>query len=209
MPNPARANTNVVPYSGVRPAVRIGPLDDPLNWWDYSLIAERLEFLNAAESLGPFNVCGQGNPWKYVAPPWETKPTQGVRFNPTGQVQPNALAIGVQKAVTAQTINIGLDAVIDSIVCNFYPTPGGTQLLQGSGWLTWTLAINSYVVNGYGQIVTEIGSLTTDVPLIGGGIRAYSGDTITLYVLMNAAGQASLDPNGQIVCKLGGWTWPR
>lgn len=140
---------------------------------------------------------------RYAMPPWVKQPEQGRRFSKISSIPLPAVEMAPYLVATMQA-PLGYDGVIPSVV-NLYT---GSGFMEGSGDITWRIALNQRWVKDYGAIVTTIGSLTTPYPTNMGAIRLLSGQTVNYYVTLGAGALGNLS-GGRIICGLFGWFWPR
>ncbi len=130
--------------------------------------------------------------------PWIDEPSGSVSFDEQGGI---TLAVAGSAPQIVQTFNVpnGFDGVIKNLSCNV--NFGG--FVQFSGDLVWRLKINGRPVKNYSNILAEKG--TTQSPRTISPIRIYSGDIVTWEVEHVANGLLA----GQIICSLGGYTYPQ
>lgn len=134
-----------------------------------------------------------------VKRPWIDEPSGATSYDEQGGVALPALPD--TGAITVLTVQcpVGSDGVIKNLACNV--NFGG--FVQFSGDIVWRLKINGRPVKNYSNILAEKG--TSQVPRIISPIRIYSGDIVTWEVEHVANNLLA----GQIICSLGGYTYPQ
>lgn len=153
----------------------------------------------------------------YPSPPWVTMPPEGRRFRPISVAPLTSFGspgpfTGADVVVLQMRVPLGYDGVISDVVANF----SGSGFDEGSGEITWRLAADYLPIGGLttggrylrdmGNILVSLGSLTQPSPVPRGGLRIYSWDLVTFYANISAAATVA---NGNIICSIAGWTWPR
>lgn len=142
--------------------------------------------------------------------PFDEMPFDAARLNVQGTSGTIAtLASGVYNPIVTFTCPVGYDGVINNTMNKFAPQPGvGPGLQDGSGMITWAIAINNYLAFNYTNLTMQMGDNAELGPVAhSGGIRIKANDTVTMYALVTAAGLAFLDPNGLILGALQGWVY--
>lgn len=204
MSMPAYATRN---YHGLMPRCRpygANPYDDCLD-------AEYRDFVHN------FNA-GIPNQRQYVSKPWVSMPPEGRRFRPIAvapltQFQTLGVFNATDTVVLQMRVPLGYDGVISDVVCNFT----GSGFTEGSGDITWRLAADylpasaidatgGRYLRDMGALTTSLGSLTQPAPVPRGGLRIHSWDLVTFYANIAAAAAIA---NGNIICSVAGWFWPR
>ena len=130
-------------------------------------------------------------PWLYPPPGFQSFDFSAAIATPAPSLETPALLFAVP---------IGWDGVIRRISCNF--VGGGFQ--QGSGQLIWRIYNNSRVVQNYGDIRTERGTLAHGREIDGIVVRA--GNRVQFTVTCT---DASLSGGTSVVCSAGGYFWPK
>lgn len=159
---------------------------------------EELANLHALSVKGA-DVLEQQNPSEniVVKRPWIDEPSGSVSFDQQGGVT-LAAAPSAPQVVLEFDVPNGFDGVIKNLSCNV--NFGG--FVQFSGDLIWRLKQNGRPIKNYSNITAEKG--TINEPRVISPIRIYSGDIITWEV--EHPSNALLA--GQIICSLGGYTYP-
>lgn len=129
--------------------------------------------------------------------PWIDEPSGSVSFDEQGGITLGVVGTGPQVVLTFIVPN-GFDGVIKNLSNNV--NFGG--FVQFSGDLIWRLKQNGRPIKNYSNILAEKG--TTQAPRIVSPIRIYSGDIIT-WEIEHVANPLLA---GQIICSLGGYTYP-
>lgn len=109
-------------------------------------------------------------------------------------------AVGVETTVLGFSVPVGFDGVIRRISNNF--TGGG--FIQGSGDLIWRIRVNNRVVQNFGAILTEFGSISQPREIDGIVVRA--GQAVTYSVTCS---NAALSGGSYVVCCFSGYYWPK
>lgn len=143
-----------------------------------------------------------------LVPPFDAQPVDATRLNIQGVVGPlSTLVANTYNTVVQYLVPAGYDGVINSTFNKFTPQ-AGPGLQDGSGMVTWAVAINNYLQLNYTNITMQMGGTVTLGPMpYGGGIRIKANDLITMYAMVTAAGIAYLDPAGLILGALQGWVF--
>ena len=180
------------------------------NPWDDCLDAEYKDFVDI------FNA-GIPSRKLYPSPPWVTMPPEGRRFRPISvapltQFQTLGVFNATDTVVLQMRVPLGYDGVISDVVCQFT----GQGFNEGSGDIVWRLAADylplgagltgGRYLRDMGNLLVSLGSLTQPSPVPRGGLRIYSWDLVTFFANISAAATAA---NGNIICSVAGWTWPR
>jgi hypothetical protein len=111
----------------------------------------------------------------YALPPWIYPPPEA---EPIDLINYVALpAIGASATIVTQMIESGYNAVIRAYGNNFV----GGGWTEGSGSVTWQIAIDSAPVPGYDLIPASLGSPANPVTHPS-GFRVLEGQTVTLIV---------------------------
>jgi hypothetical protein len=141
-------------------------------------------------------------------PPFDAQPVDATRLNVQGTTGTiSTLTAGVYNLVTSYLVPNGFDGVINNVF-NKFSSLTGPQLQDGSGWIRWAIQINNYLAFNYTNILMQQGDTANLGPIHhGGGIRIKPNDLIQMFAVVNAAGIATLDPNGLIIGALQGWVY--
>jgi hypothetical protein len=143
--------------------------------------------------------------------PFDEMPIDAIRLNIVNLTPTllSTLAVGILVPIVNYIVPSGYDGVLNSLYTRFTPTAAGTALQDGSGQLVWHIIINNHLALGYNNITIQQGdSGSLGAVTHGGGIRIKANDNITIAVVVNAAGIATLDPNGIILGAMQGWIYP-
>lgn len=130
--------------------------------------------------------------------PWVTPPEGFIPFVPVGVI---ALpGVGVTANILSYMIPVGYDGVITLHNHNF----DGIGFTEGSGDIIWRLNIDGRPVKNFSNMTSQYGSqlVQRQIP---GGIRVFSGQTITYTV--THANNAGLAAN--IFAGISGYYYPR
>jgi len=153
------------------------------------------------------NACGglaaicPGHKWPDA--PWVKMPPQGKRFSSIKSVAlPNAPLDNLDHVIGSFVVPEGYDGVIKSVIFNY--TGAGFQ--EGSGDISWRLRVNQRYVKDYGNVQTQIGSLTLPYPGSAGEILIQSGNLVVF--IYNAQNTGNLN-GGRLIGSAWGWYWPR
>lgn len=170
------------------------------------------------EAGGLQTICVPVGRPKYANRPWIVMPAEGRRFKPIAILaltDPSVVFDGSNIVVPFTTIQnlfcpLGYDGVITDVIMNVLPGASGVDgFVEGSGDITWRLQIQQRYARDYGNIMAQVGSLTSPSPVPRGGIRVRSRDQVQFLVALSAAAQGNLSPDDRIVCSLSGWWYPR
>lgn len=101
------------------------------------------------------DLAGGEQPGYRIGPPWIEEPASGQPFNYTNQSQVLLPAIGSEAKVVTFTVPPGRHGVIQAIGNQF--SGGGWN--EGSGDLVWRLDVDGVAANGFGNILSSIGSM--------------------------------------------------
>lgn len=173
----------------------------PDNRFNLCIAAEFAKW-RAIERKGGLLAQCPGRRWK--EPPWVKMPEQGKRFSKPGSVAlppPN----GNDTLILQWRVPLGYDGCIASVVFN---TDNVTGFVQGSGDLTWRLALNRRFVRDYGNVQFYIGSLQTPYNINSGQIILQSNQLVQIYVNRSVASAGNID-GGRVIGATFGWFWPR
>ena len=142
------------------------------------------------------------------SPPFDTMPMDALRLNITGGVPISSMTTANRYYQVIQYLMpLGFDGVINNTLNKFVPQTG-PDFQDGSGQLTWLIAINNYLVLDYSNINITQGSQAQLGPVTrGGGIRLRANDLVTMYVSPSAAGLSTLDPQGIVIGAFQGWRY--
>lgn len=141
---------------------------------------------------------GQGGSDFQLAPPWVEAPQNFISYDESGTL---ALPAAPSVDTTVLTFNCpqGYDGVIKEYNLNF----AGGGFVQGSGTIVWRILLDGIPIRNFSNITNEKGS--PEQPRnIRGGIRFFSGQTITIIV--NHVSDNTLA--GDVICGIGGWIYP-
>lgn len=149
--------------------------------------------------LAPLDSISQGT---YALPPWIYPPAE---FWPIDQIAYVGLPVQGANAIVVQfQVPSGHNGIILSYANNFIG--GGFQ--EGTGNVTWQIARDGAVVDGYDNILASLGSpaAPTRHPC---GFRIFENQIITLTVF-NAAAPGGIILDGQLSGgRLMGWHYPK
>ena len=186
------------------------------NRWDNCLSQDLSQWMNVL-ACGLIQHNYPGGRGAYQTPPWVSMPPDGRRFKPIASqpltaFQTAGVFNGLDVIVLQERVPLGYDGVISEVVCEFT----GTGFVDGSGDISWRLAADYLVgpagvtggrfLRDYGNVQVSIGSFQFPSPIPRGGLRVFSWDLVTLYA---AVAPTAVIANGNIVCSIGGWYWPR
>lgn len=135
--------------------------------------------------------------------PWESMPPGGQRRQPIGKIALPAVE-GVETDVLVFDVPIGFDAVFVTLVCMFT----GTGFVDSSGDIVYRIKQGRRYVPDYGAVEEQLGDLSTPYAMEGAGIRAISGQRITITATLGTGALGRLSANN-IVGALNGWIYPR
>jgi hypothetical protein len=139
--------------------------------------------------------------------PFAKMPQDAIRLNQVGSLAISTLTEGRYNPILSYLVPPGYDGVINSTY-NKFSIQAGPGLQDGSGMITWQLAINNYLQINYSNITMQMGDQSTLGQVAhDGGIRIQQNDLITFYAIVTAAGLAFLDPNGLINAGIQGWIY--
>lgn len=133
--------------------------------------------------------------------PWFKMPMDGQVLNNNIAFQASSLAVNVNTSLIEFRIPIGWDGVINRI----YHTYTGLGFEDGSGQLYWRLRVGSRYARNLGSIPFLYGSIASPFAIPGYGILVYSNQKVSYEVEKT---DASIN-NGNIICGVVGWIWPR
>jgi hypothetical protein len=142
-----------------------------------------------------------GHKWREA--PWVKMPPQGKRFSEIKSV-PLPPFNGADSVVGSFVVPQGYDGVIKSVIFNYT----GTGFQEGSGDISWRLQVNQHYVKDYGNVQTQIGSLTLPYPGSAGEILIQSNDLVQFITNITVAAGGNLT-GGRIIASAWGWYWPR
>ena len=130
--------------------------------------------------------------------PWIQSPDGHIPFAPRGVLCLPAVGAGDAVMLT-MVVPEGYDGVILRLHhnCAF----GG--FVDGSGDIVWRLTTDQRPIRNFDTMTSQYGNAANPIPV--DGIRVYSGQT--LRYLVNHIANAAL--NGDVVCSLGGYFYPR
>jgi len=138
---------------------------------------------------------------KYETAPWVKMPPQAKRFSEINSI-PLPADNGTDTLVLSFLVPYGYDGVAVTTVANYT----GQGFVEGSGDLTWRIQLNERYVKNYGNLQTQVGSLTIPTN-IGNSVRLLSGQLVQFFV--NRRVNSISLTGGRIICALLGWWWPR
>jgi hypothetical protein len=188
-----------IPYQGGWLPTNLQQRLYPPNDFNRCLI-EEMTLWHAMNASGRFqDLYGK----KYVEPPWVKMPGQGKKF-----LYPDSIALpdadGLDHLVASFTVPHGFDAVITNLVCNY----SGQGFAEGSGDLTWRVAINIHYLDSFGSMQFSVGEMPiTPFTNDGGRWLVQSDDLVQFFV--NRSLTASGLAGGRIICAFSGYRWPR
>lgn len=140
--------------------------------------------------------------------PFAKMPQDAIRLNQLGSLPISTITAGRYNPILQYLVPPGYDGVINSTM-NKFAIQGGPGLQDGSGMITWLLAINNYLQINYSNITMQMGDQSTLGQVAhDGGIRIQQNDLITFYAIVSTAGAAFLDPAGLINAGIQGWIYP-
>ena len=195
-------------------AVRCRPYGP--NPYDDCLDADYADWMGLLSAGGLKACCPQGRR-KYTSPPWVSMPSEGRRFRPISTqpltaFQTAGVFNGLDVIVLQERVPLGYDGVITEVIAEFT----GTGFQDGRGDIIWRLAADFQISGGgvtqgrflrdYGNVQVQVGSFQFPSPVPRGGLRVYSWDLITFYANIPAISPVA---NGQVICGISGWFWPR
>lgn len=129
--------------------------------------------------------------------PW-VEPSEGnLPIDQPGQVAVGG--IGTISTVLSYTVPLSSDGVI-----KYYMIDYSGPWNQGSGDLIFRLLVDGSPLPGFNNIRFKAGAVNNPVPL-GGGLRVYSGQTISITV----EHAANLGLTEYALARFVGWTYPR
>jgi hypothetical protein len=140
----------------------------------------------------------------YPIPPWVKMPGEGKRFGHPSSIPLASAVLGVDTIVQSFIVPYGYDGVIVATT-NRYT---GQGFVEGSGDLIWRIRLNQHYVNDYGNIITQLGSLTQPYYNANSQIFVQSGQLVQ-YLVNRSLGSLGNLNGGRIICALNGWYWPR
>ena len=194
------------------------PYEYGLSIYDACLSRELMIWNMIIAQGGLQTICVPVGRPKYANRPWIVMPAEGRRFKPIAILSltdPSVVFDGSNIIVPFTTaannyVPLGYDGVITDVIMNVLPGSSGiTGFVEGSGDITWRLQIQQRYARDFGNIQTQVGSLTSPSPVPRGGIRVRSRDQLQFLVALAAGSDSRLSPDDRIVCSLSGWFYPR
>jgi hypothetical protein len=140
-----------------------------------------------------------------------TPPSGAITFNPFKTIPLPAPAAGDVELFTFK-VPIGYDGIITG-QSNGFINNGAGAFIEGSGDIVWRIAVNQNSALRYlkdcGAIIFSLGQIN-NYQTAPGGLRLYSGNTVTVLVTApNTSGALPPPGFGQVFAGLHGWYWPR
>lgn len=146
---------------------------------------------------------------KYIDPPWVKMPPEGKRFAKIGNLAYSAgIADGNDHLIPFTNGAFFIPQAHDGCIVSTVFQYTGQGFNEASGDLAWRIKINQRYAKDYGNVVTQIGSLTTPYNINSGQILVQSGNLIQVFVNIATSAAGNLN-GGQILGAVFGWTWPR
>ncbi len=141
-----------------------------------------------------------------IAPPYGA-----VTFNEFKAIPLPAPAAGEVELFTFK-VPVGYDGIITG-QNNGFIAGGAGAFIEGSGDIVWRIAVNENTFLRYlkdcGAILVSLGQVN-NYQTVAGGIRVYSGNTVTIIVLApNTSGSLPPAGFGQVFAGIHGWFWNR
>lgn len=139
-------------------------------------------------------------------------PNGALAFNQFKAIPLPAPAAG-EVTLFSFAVPLGYDGIITGQSNGFINQGGGT-FREGSGDIVWRIAVSSNTsarryLKDCGAIMGSIGQLN-NYQTVPGGIRLYSGNTVTIIVTCpNTTGSLPPAGVGQVFAGLHGWFWNR
>lgn len=137
-------------------------------------------------------------------------PEGAIAFNPTGAITLPSTASG-DNVILQFRIPWGYDGVILGQYHGYYSSPTSPVpaiFVQGSGDITWRLAIASRFSRDCGNMLVSLGSVQNMSP-IAGGLQVRSENLIQYIVAVPNVTGALVPGFGNVVAGIHGWFWPR
>jgi len=135
----------------------------------------------------------------YLQFPWIYPPPGFQPFDPVIAIPTPAIGAGEAVVVSIQC-PIAFDGVVRYISCNYT----GQNFIQGSGDLIWRVKLDGRPVKNYGNLVSEMGTISQ--PRTTFGIVFQSGQILQITITnVNQTPGAGTN----IICSANGYYWPR
>jgi hypothetical protein len=154
----------------------------------------------------------RADPYSGRGYPWVNAPPGYVLINRRGSIA--APANGTQALVVTFTVPQAMEAVVLFVLNVFFGSDNGGN--NGSGSIVWVIDVNrplgaagtglGYVPPDFGNIVTQLGSLTQGPWPVPGGIHLNERDVINYKVTTTAP--VGVGAPNFVTCALCGWMWP-